>query len=231
MLWSSDKPAPKAHIALLLLSLAPLFIHVPTSLNVVLTACLTVYAGSWRSVKATPPAESMTKKDAMKFPLVGSCVLFGLFLLFKFLPKALVNALLSFYLGSIAIVVLTSALTPYVSDLFPENLRDYELALPKLKIPHVFDNSDGSMRPSMPEIVCAGISTGFCVWYYTKKHWFANNALGLAFSLEGIEHLSLGSMSVGVILLCGLFVYDIFWVFCTPVMVRGACLRCMGLRS
>lgn len=48
---------------------------------------------------------------------------------------------------------------------------------------------------------------------------FANNTLGLAFALEGIEHLSLGSTPVGMILLCGLFLYDIFWVFCTPVMV------------
>ena len=29
-------------------------------------------------------------------------------------------------------------------------------------------------------------------------------------------------MCAGVILLAGLFVYDIFWVFCTPVMVAVA---------
>lgn len=55
--------------------------------------------------------------------------------------------------------------------------------------------------------------------YFKEKHWLANNALGLAFSVQGIEHLSLGAVSTGVILLAGLFFYDIFWVFCTPVMV------------
>lgn len=55
--------------------------------------------------------------------------------------------------------------------------------------------------------------------YFAEKHWLANNVLGLAFSVQGIEHLSLGAVSTGVILLSGLFVYDIFWVFCTPVMV------------
>jgi len=40
-------------------------------LSVVLHAALTVYVGSWRSVKAEPPAESMTHKDAMKFPIVS----------------------------------------------------------------------------------------------------------------------------------------------------------------
>ena len=46
--------------------------------------------------------------------------------------------------------------------------------------------------------------------------------LGLAFSVTGIEHLSLGAVSTGAILLGGLFVYDVFWVFCTPVMVTVA---------
>jgi minor histocompatibility antigen H13 len=46
--------------------------------------------------------------------------------------------------------------------------------------------------------------------------------LGLAFSVTGIEHLSLGAVSTGAILLAGLFVYDVFWVFCTPVMVTVA---------
>jgi minor histocompatibility antigen H13 len=102
--------------------------------------------------------------------------------------------------------------------------------------------------------------------YCLKKHWLANNLLGLAFSIQGIEHLSLGSVQVfktkpensavpfdfvqcspmcnvfshlksglgvgnnagrlffqvGAIMLVGLFVYDIFWVFCTPVMVAVA---------
>ena len=55
-----------------------------------------------------------------------------------------------------------------------------------------------------------------------KKHWLANNILGLAFCIQGIEILSLGSFKTGAILLAGLFVYDIFWVFFTPVMVSVA---------
>ncbi|MFS7964151.1 putative Piwi domain, presenilin/signal peptide peptidase, plant signal peptide peptidase [Helianthus anomalus] len=40
--------------------------------------------------------------------------------------------------------------------------------------------------------------------------------------LKGIEMLSLGSFKTGTIMLSGLFVYDIFWVFFTPVMVSVA---------
>jgi minor histocompatibility antigen H13 len=45
---------------------------------------------------------------------------------------------------------------------------------------------------------------------------------GLAFSLNGVEFLQLNRVSTGCILLGGLFVYDIFWVFGTNVMVTVA---------
>jgi hypothetical protein len=40
-----------------------------------------------------PPLEQMSRKDVMKFPIYGSCVLFGLYCLFKF-NKELANMLL-----------------------------------------------------------------------------------------------------------------------------------------
>jgi len=54
------------------------------------------------------------------------------------------------------------------------------------------------------------------------NHWTSNNAFGIAFSLQAIELISLGSFLNGFILLSGLFVYDIFWVFGTDVMVTVA---------
>ena len=40
--------------------------------------------------------------------------------------------------------------------------------------------------------------------------------------MQGIAMINLGSTTNGLILLWGLFLYDIFWVFCTPVMVAVA---------
>lgn len=53
------------------------------------------------------------------------------------------------------------------------------------------------------EIVLSAGAALFSAWYLKQRHWFASNVLGLAFSLQGIEHLSLGSVAVGVILLAG----------------------------
>jgi minor histocompatibility antigen H13 len=55
-----------------------------------------------------------------------------------------------------------------------------------------------------------------------KKHWIANNLFGLAFAVNGVELLHLNNVMTGCILLCGLFLYDIFWVFGTDVMVTVA---------
>lgn len=180
-----------------------MLVHVPTNLNIIVTASLTVYCGCWRSVKATPPTESMTNSDAMRFPIVGSCVLFSLFILFKFMPAWIVNTLLAGYIGAIGVFVLTSAASPYFSPYFPEHLRDKEFAAPPFNIPYLVDAREDRLKATVPEIVLYVLSTCFCVWYFTTKFWFANNVLGMAFSLEGIEHLSLGSVHTGTILLVG----------------------------
>ncbi|KAL6763131.1 signal peptide peptidase-domain-containing protein [Haematococcus lacustris] len=225
-IWASDRPAPIAHALLALLTIWPLtpirFLHLPANVNIVIIASLTVYTGCWRSIKLLPPTETMTKKDAMRFPFIGSAVLFSLFLAFKFLPKDVVNTLFSLYIGTAAVMALTDTVTPYVSPFFPLDLQKLELSLPPFKIPYVIDASKERVTFTAPQLVIVTLSALFCVWYLLTRNWLANNFLGLAFSLEGIEHLSLGSVQVGGILLVGLFFYDIFWVFCTPVMVSVA---------
>jgi len=53
----------------------------------------------------------MSKEHAMRFPLVGSAMLLSLFLLFKFLSKDLVNAVLTSYFIVLGIVALSYVLS------------------------------------------------------------------------------------------------------------------------
>ncbi|KAM7279720.1 hypothetical protein ACFE04_006854 [Oxalis oulophora] len=154
-----------ANVALAGLTLLPLVVKVDPNLNVILTACITVYVGCYRSVKPTPPTETMSNEHAMRFPFVGSAMLLSLFLLFKFLSKDLVNAVLTCYFFVLGIIALSATLLPSIKRFLPNEWND---------------------------------------------------------NLIGIEMLSLGSFKTGAILLAGLFVYDIFWVFFTPVMVSVA---------
>eukprot|EP00850_Spirogloea_muscicola_P001576 SM000006S19341 [mRNA] locus=s6:282587:285235:+ [translate_table: standard] len=158
----------------------------------------------------------MSKEHAMRFPFIGSAVLLSLFLLFKFLPKDLVNTVLTLYFVVLGILALGATVLPLISPFMPKPWNDNVIIL---RFP-VFKKLEIDFTRSQ---IVAGIpATAFCVWYILQKHWLASNTLGLAFSLQGIEMLSLGSFKIGAILLSGLFVYDIFWVFCTPVMVSVA---------
>ena len=61
-LQNPDKlPCPVLHLSVAVIALAPTVITVPANLNIVLTAAVTVWVGSRRSVKDTPPEESMTR--------------------------------------------------------------------------------------------------------------------------------------------------------------------------
>jgi len=112
-----------ANLALAGLSLAPLVVKVDPNLNVILTACLTVYVGCYRSVKPTPPSETMSNEHAMRFPLVGSAMLLSLFLLFKFVSKDLVNAVLTCYFFVLGIVALSATLLPAIRRFFAKSLE------------------------------------------------------------------------------------------------------------
>ncbi|XP_058079551.1 signal peptide peptidase-like isoform X1 [Magnolia sinica] len=205
-----------ANLALAGLTLAPLIIKVDPNLNVILTACLTVYVGCYRSVKPTPPSETMSNEHAMRFPLVGSAMLLSLFLLFKFLSKDLVNAVLTCYFFMLGIIALSATLLPAIRRFLPKHWNE------NLIVWHFPYFRSVELEFTKSQIVAAIPGTFFCAWYASQKHWLANNILGLAFCIQGIEMLSLGSFKTGAILLAGLFVYDIFWVFFTPVMVSVA---------
>ncbi|KAH9533232.1 hypothetical protein CY35_18G041100 [Sphagnum magellanicum] len=205
-----------ASVALAGLSLAPLVIKVSSNFNVIATACLTVFIGCHRSVKPAPPSETVSKEHAMRFPFIGSAVLLSLFLLFKFLPKDLINTVLTLYFFVLGILALSATILPTIELLLPttwnENMSTWHIPYWK-NVEIEFTKSQ--LTAGIPGML-------FCIWYVMKKHWLANNTLGLAFSIQGIEMLSLGSFKIGAILLAGLFVYDIFWVFFTPVMVSVA---------
>jgi minor histocompatibility antigen H13 len=54
---------------------------------------------------------------------VGSCVLFGLFLCFRYLPKWLVNLLLSGYITLLGAFAINAVALPFVNKFFSEETQ------------------------------------------------------------------------------------------------------------
>merc|ERR1719365_441844 len=76
--------------------------------SLVIMALIPIFLGSFRSVDSQKEQkdnhertgerpETMTQKDAMMFPLIASCALFGLYMIFNIFGKEYINMLLSFY--------------------------------------------------------------------------------------------------------------------------------------
>lgn len=164
----------------------------------------------------------MTTSDAMRFPIIASVALFSFYMAFKIFSKDHINVVLTGYFLLLGVLALTHLLTPIVDLLCPAGV-------PKIPYHLLFTQGAGAkkealidFRFSTYDIVCLLLSTCIGVWYLLQKHWIANNLFGLAFSINGIEMLHLNNVVTGCILLSGLFIYDIFWVFGTDVMVTVA---------
>ncbi|XP_034241234.1 minor histocompatibility antigen H13 isoform X2 [Thrips palmi] len=164
----------------------------------------------------------MTKKDAAVFPLVASAALFGLYLFFKIFSKEYVNLLLTGYFFILGVITLTHLVSPLINTLVPA-------AIPNTPFHLHFKCGSGDEEEDIinykftshdiVSLICCSV---FGAWYLWQKHWVANNLFGIAFAISGVEMLHLNNIVTGCILLCGLFVYDIFWVFGTNVMVTVA---------
>uniref|UniRef100_A0A1I7UCS9 Signal peptide peptidase n=1 Tax=Caenorhabditis tropicalis TaxID=1561998 RepID=A0A1I7UCS9_9PELO len=72
------------------------------------------------------------------------------------------------------------------------------------------------------DLFALSVCSPILICHLFKRHWITNNIIGLSFSILGIERLHLASFKAGSLLLCGLFLYDIFWVFGTDVMTSVA---------
>lgn len=166
--------------------------------------------------------ETMTQKDAAMFPIIASCALFGLYLFFQFFSKEYINLLLSGYFFVLGVFALAHMTGPWIS-------RNLLFMVPLEHFRFLFQRGTGVENEEVVkyeftthDLVALALSTVVGVWYLLKKHWIANNLFGLAFAVNGVELLHLNNVLTGCILLGGLFLYDIFWVFATDVMVTVA---------
>ncbi|XP_029361281.1 minor histocompatibility antigen H13 isoform X1 [Echeneis naucrates] len=196
--------------------------------SLVLMALLPIFFGALRSVTCSKSKnsadmpETITSRDAARFPIIASCTLFGLYLFFKVFSQEYINLLLSVYFFVLGVLALSHTMSPLMCRIFPASFPNKQYQL-------LFTQGSGESKEEIvnyefdtKNLVCLMISSVVGVWYLLKKHWIANNLFGLAFALNGVELLHLNNVSTGCILLGGLFVYDVFWVFGTNVMVTVA---------
>jgi minor histocompatibility antigen H13 len=190
------------------------FVILPVTFNLALISISILYVGGHRSLRlldheAIPleEKETISEGDAYKIPFIASISLGLFYIAFKYLDKETVNFILSFYFCLVGILSLTATFAPLIS-LVLQNPHRYELKF--------------GISFTIAELLSFLLAIVLTTFYFQTKHYMLNNLLGISFSLQALERVSIGSYRIGCIILIGLFFYDIFWVFGTEVMVTVA---------
>lgn len=107
---------------------------IPFYINVVVTSTLIVYIGCHRSLHlltseadggiAEKDKDMLSTGDALRFPLVGSCALGGLYLAFKYY-KEYASLILAIYFSFVGIYTLTSTYAPVLQQLLHMSPKKY----------------------------------------------------------------------------------------------------------
>lgn len=208
----SAKLLGACYASLVILILAPSVIKVPIALQMMglSTAIITISSinAAKRNRKRLADGDDAEERDvigrdqAYRFPLVASSALLGMFLAFKYIPNEWVSFLLTLYgvvFGGLAFSGVLGALFAQIPG-FPQFLSK-ELGHKNYVS---FTGSDLlGLIPAFP----------VAYWYYTTKAWMPNNILACSLALSAIDLLAIPDFQSAAVLLSGLFVYDIFWVF------------------
>lgn len=146
--------------------------------------------------------------------------MFGFYLLFNYFSREYINYLLTAYFGAFGAISLTKVLVRMATSALPEKWYtfDYFHILFERKRDGVLLDAKITWVHALMGIVSVAI-TGYYAW---DKNWIASNLFAEVFALTAITLIELDTFSTGMTLLAGLFVYDIFWVFGTDVMVSVA---------
>jgi len=201
---------------------------VPPFLQMVIDAISLLYIGSYLSLKffnfvTKPQAAVSTEKplssdEGWKMPLVAACVLIGLFTLFKYIGKNYVNYALVGYFSLLGV----NAIKFWI-DILTEKLKILDgakkLAICKIEI---FRWCPGVFELSAFDICGYIIAAIIVVIYVIFRDWASNNIIGAAFCLYGFENIYIGRFTTAFLMLGLFFLYDIFFVFGTTIMVTIA---------
>ncbi len=218
-----------SYLSILFLNLMNFVSPIPIAVQLFFTSLSCLYIGCRRGIIIQEKQEGgekeksagMSVREAYLFPIYGSVVLLGLYVVYKIFDKNLLNAVLSFHFTIFGFLSLVQLLCYHIDKYFPEWSKIY-IFKKKFDLNLKFYTRTFDISISRSEVIAGLITIPPTVAYFLTKHWLLNNLFGVAFSICGIESLVLPNFQIGFILLWGLFFYDIFWVYGTDVMVTVA---------
>lgn len=186
-----------------------------TSVVMIGHALLCIVWGARMSLRGEE-REKMRQSDAVKFPLMASAALVGIYVLVKAVNKALLSVLLKAYFCVAGAVCVAQAVRP----LFERVLLPRERAARDASVLLRRHSVLGLVELDLVDAAAIALVGAplLAVWAVYDL-WPSNNAIGVCLATSMVALVNLGSYRTAAVLLGGLFAYDVFWVFGTDVMV------------
>lgn len=190
---------------------APNFIKIPVAAQMMVLSNVIIIIASINAAKrerkrkldgGDEERDVIGRDQAYRFPIIASLALFGMFLAFKYLPKDWVSFLLTLYgicFGGLAFATVIASLLSNIPSLPPSFTKEF--------------GKKDFITVSPCDIIGIVMAMPVAIWYYKTRAGLANNILGSSLALSGVDMLAISEFQTAAILLSGLFLYDIFWVF------------------
>ena len=183
-------------------------------------AVATVYLGGRQETIDAP--ERVTRQNALAAP-IGASVSIGLiYILIKAgLDPTYLYALAVSLFGALAV---SDVGVPILRNLLPASFAEAEVAVPE-KVADRLDLDPPTLPVDGLTTLALGLAATAIYWspaIALESKYLVSNALAWALAMTSLGAISLGSVQTGVILLAGLFFYDITFVFGTDIMMTVA---------
>ncbi|KAH6557643.1 hypothetical protein KP509_1Z102100 [Ceratopteris richardii] len=178
-------------------------------------AIWSVYVGSHRSLQRMPP-QKMSLKQGLAVPFMCSFSLFGLYCLLRFYPDIDIQTFISIYLGFAGSLAVASNVAGPVRYILPDK-EDFSW---RINIPEWLLQDDGQpVHFTLTAADCISLLVGIGSAIVSRQNgapFTMNNFVAVCIVTELLNLLSLGSFITAAVMLCGLLLYDVFWVFGSP---------------
>jgi len=152
-------------------------------------------------------ATDMKVSSAFYFFIMASVMLLILYLFIDQLRGVFTALILLSCIGCFSIIV-----EEFLIQYFKPRQGDF--LKKELNIPCCGETTIASILGTVVGIVV-------CVAWVITKNWILNNALGLVLAITFLKTVRLTTLIPGLLLLALLFLYDIFWVFISPMFTGG----------
>lgn len=185
--------------------------------------------------------ERMSKNEAYLMPVMGGIALLSLYFAFRYFDADAIQKLMKYYfifaiclsLASSSSLIIKGGLRLFFNTSVPSTLITMSSFSNTEPIPSPDDIQEVVVpKDELITIMTADYTDIFCIPFavfmtyahatFWSNNWIIGNIIGASLAITGIRTMRLGSFTVGLIVFIGMFLYDIYFVFGTDVMMTVA---------